>query len=262
MSHEPAAEAALTTVQPKAITFPTDAKLLHAAIRGLNRLARHGVSGCGNPPRPPPAPARLEVLFLPCPGGGVHRQRQCRRALHKFGVKASIVTNNRRALGGQFVLHARARCPIIRTTVTPRGTSLTAPRHSPAVRSSGLMSTRDTAATTRKIPVAFSSPTRKARRLRCHQARAAPSLCHRAHHRTPQGRRSSRPLLSQKPCRRCRQRRPLRRRPQLPLRPRLAQRILVPVTVPAIARDNPSRPASLFSFTDGSFMQSLARRNV
>ena len=33
-----------TTVQPKAITFPTDAKLLHAAIRGLNRLARkHGI---------------------------------------------------------------------------------------------------------------------------------------------------------------------------------------------------------------------------
>ncbi|MFK4532230.1 hypothetical protein ABIA00_000413 [Bradyrhizobium ottawaense] len=33
-----------TTVQPKAISFPTDAKLLHAAIRGLNRLARkHGV---------------------------------------------------------------------------------------------------------------------------------------------------------------------------------------------------------------------------
>src|SRR6201988_3386846 len=33
-----------TTGQPKAITFPTDAKLLHAAIKGLNRLARrHGV---------------------------------------------------------------------------------------------------------------------------------------------------------------------------------------------------------------------------
>jgi len=29
-----------TTVQPKAVTFPTDAKLVHAAIRGLNRLAR------------------------------------------------------------------------------------------------------------------------------------------------------------------------------------------------------------------------------
>jgi IS5 family transposase len=33
-----------TSVQPKNITFPTDAKLLHAAIRGLNRLAtKHGV---------------------------------------------------------------------------------------------------------------------------------------------------------------------------------------------------------------------------
>jgi transposase, IS5 family len=33
-----------TTVQPKNVTFPTDAKLLHAAIKGLNWLARkHGV---------------------------------------------------------------------------------------------------------------------------------------------------------------------------------------------------------------------------
>ena len=33
-----------TTVQEKAITFPTDAKLLHAAIKGLVRLAKkHGV---------------------------------------------------------------------------------------------------------------------------------------------------------------------------------------------------------------------------
>ena len=31
-------------VQPKAITFPTDSKLLHAAIKGLNRMAnKHGV---------------------------------------------------------------------------------------------------------------------------------------------------------------------------------------------------------------------------
>jgi hypothetical protein len=30
--------------QPKAISFPTDAKLLHAAIQGLNRMAKkHGV---------------------------------------------------------------------------------------------------------------------------------------------------------------------------------------------------------------------------
>jgi IS5 family transposase len=34
-----------TTVQPKNITFPTDAKLVHAAIKGLNRLAKqHGVA--------------------------------------------------------------------------------------------------------------------------------------------------------------------------------------------------------------------------
>jgi transposase, IS5 family len=33
-----------TTVQPKNVTFPTDAKLNHAAIKGLNRLARkHGL---------------------------------------------------------------------------------------------------------------------------------------------------------------------------------------------------------------------------
>ena len=33
-----------TTVQPKNITFPTDAKLVHAAIKGLNRMAtKHGL---------------------------------------------------------------------------------------------------------------------------------------------------------------------------------------------------------------------------
>lgn len=159
-----------TTVQPKAITFPTDAKLLHVAIKGLNRLARRQgvrlqqsyarvakaaammagryahakrfrrhqrqlrilrsrlgriirdirrkIEGqpaleeafalpLGRPPDPLAAAAstRLEALFLPCPGGGVHRQRQDGRAL-RVRVKASIVTNNRRAPGGLFVLHA------------------------------------------------------------------------------------------------------------------------------------------------------------
>jgi hypothetical protein len=47
-----------TTVQPKAITSPTHAKLLHAAIKGLKHLARRRTrSGRGNPilvsPRPP-----------------------------------------------------------------------------------------------------------------------------------------------------------------------------------------------------------------
>ena len=44
------------------------------------------------------------------------------------------------------------RCPITPTTATPCGTSLTAPRHLPAVRSSKPMLTRGTAATTRKNP--------------------------------------------------------------------------------------------------------------
>jgi IS5 family transposase len=38
----------------------------------------------------------------------VHRQRQGDAAPYEFGVKASIVTNNRRAPGGLFVLHAGA----------------------------------------------------------------------------------------------------------------------------------------------------------
>ena len=55
-----------------------------------------------------------------------------------------------------------------------------------------------------QIPVVSSSPAET--RRRCHQARAAPPLRHRAHHRTPEGRRSPRPLLPQRPRRRCRQR--------------------------------------------------------
>jgi IS5 family transposase len=34
-------------VQPKNVTFPIDAKLVHAATKGLNRLAlRHGLRLC------------------------------------------------------------------------------------------------------------------------------------------------------------------------------------------------------------------------
>jgi IS5 family transposase len=162
-----------TTVQPKAITFPTDAKLLHAAIRGLNRLVKeHGVrlrqsylrvakraammAGryahakqfnrhrrelrllrtrlgriirdirrriAGN--------AGLEAIFeWPLMKANRIRSQQQRQrgpklysfhapevecigkgkanAPYEFGVKASIVTTNARAPGGQFVLHASA----------------------------------------------------------------------------------------------------------------------------------------------------------
>ncbi|MGY4403614.1 hypothetical protein ACVIYL_004417 [Bradyrhizobium sp. USDA 3315] len=72
----------------------------------------------------------------------------------------SIVNNSR---GGSRwpVRCAPGRCS---TTVTPCGTQFTGLRRSPAGRSSGLMSTRATAAPTRKV-VAASSPTNNAASL-------------------------------------------------------------------------------------------------
>jgi transposase, IS5 family len=162
-----------TTVQPKNISFPTDAKLLHAAIRGLTRLARkHGVrlrqsyvriakraammagryahakqfkrhhrelrtlrSRLGrlvrDIRRKIAAQEELEAIFLwPLSRADQIRAQQQRQrgwklysfhapevecigkgkasAPYEFGVKVSIATTNRRAPGGQFVLHARA----------------------------------------------------------------------------------------------------------------------------------------------------------
>jgi len=159
-----------TTVQPKNITFPTDAKLTHAAIKGLNRLAdQHGVPLRQSYLRLAKRAAlmagryahakqfnrhRRELRFLRTRLGRIVRDiarkvrntdletvfheplaraRQIRsqeqrqrgykiysfhapevecigkgkaRAPYEFGVKASIVSTNRRAPGGQFVLHA------------------------------------------------------------------------------------------------------------------------------------------------------------
>ena len=162
-----------TTVQPKAITFPTDAKLLHAAIKGLNRLARrHRIRLRQSYSRVAKAaammagryahakqfrrhqrqlrilrsrlgriirdirrkiedqPALEQAFALPLSRATQIRSQQQRQrgwklysfhapevecigkgkasAPYEFGVKASIVTNNRRAPGGLFVLHARA----------------------------------------------------------------------------------------------------------------------------------------------------------
>ena len=161
-----------TTVQPKAITFPTDAKLLHAAIKGLNRLARkHGVRLRQSYLRIAKRAAMMagryahakqfnrhhrELRLLRTRLGRIIRdirrkiadqtevevafewplsraaqirsQRQRQRgwklysfhapevecigkgkasAPYEFGVKASIVTTNARAPGGQFVLHTK-----------------------------------------------------------------------------------------------------------------------------------------------------------
>jgi transposase, IS5 family len=162
-----------TTVQPKAITFPTDAKLLHAAMEGLNRLVRkHGVKLRQSYRRIAKRAAmmagryahakqfkrhhrqlrllksrlgrvirdirrkiegrpELEAIFeAPLARAAQIRSQQQRQrgwklysfhapevecigkgkasAPYEFGVKASIVTNNGRAPGGQFVLHAKA----------------------------------------------------------------------------------------------------------------------------------------------------------
>src|SRR6202522_3022995 len=216
-----------TTVQPKAITFPTDAKLLHAAIRGLNRLARrHGVglrqsylriarnaammagryahakqfkrhqrqlrilrSRLGriirDIRRKIEGQATLEEAFaLPLGRAAQIRSQQQRQrgwklysfhapevecigkgkaaAPYEFGVKASIVTNNRRAPGGQFVLHAKALPDNPYDGHTLRDTLSRKPRHSPDARSSALMSTRGTAATAPRIRAASSSLARNA----------------------------------------------------------------------------------------------------
>jgi transposase, IS5 family len=160
-------------VQPKAITFPTDAKLLHAAIKGLNRLARkHGVRLRQSYLRIAKRAAMMAGRYAHAKQFNRHRRelrmlrtrlgriiRDIRRKIagqeqiaaafeaplsrasqirlqqqrqrgwklysfhapevecigkgkasapYEFGVKASIVSTNARAPGGQFVLHAKA----------------------------------------------------------------------------------------------------------------------------------------------------------
>ena len=162
-----------TTVQPKAISFPTDAKLLHAAIKGLNRLAqKHGVRLRQSYSRIAKRAAMMAGRYAHAKQFNRHRRqlrilrtrlgrliRDIRRKIsgqehiaaafeaplarasqirsqqqrqrgwklysfhapevecigkgkasapYEFGVKASIVTTNRRAPGGQFVLHAKS----------------------------------------------------------------------------------------------------------------------------------------------------------
>jgi IS5 family transposase len=162
-----------TTVQPKDITFPTDAKLTHAAIKGLNRLVKkHDVPVRQSYVRVSKRSAMMagryahakqfnrhnkelrflrtrlgrlirdigrkikgnavleEVFAIPLSRASqIRLQKQRQRgwklysfhapevecigkgkanAPYEFGVKVSITTTNRRAKGGQFVLHAKA----------------------------------------------------------------------------------------------------------------------------------------------------------
>src|SRR5262249_14605692 len=82
-------------------------------------------------------------------------------APYEFGVKASLVTTNARARGGQFVLHARTRPAILMTATrsVPSSKPLSA---SPAGSSSEPMSTSDTAATMPQTHAASSSQAKNA----------------------------------------------------------------------------------------------------
>jgi IS5 family transposase len=162
-----------TTVQPKNISFPTDAKLLHAAIRGLNRMAcKHRVRLRQSYVRVAKRAAMMAGRYAHAKQFNRHRRelrilrtrlgrliRDIRRKIagrqdieaafeaplsrasqirsqqqrqrgwklysfhapevecigkgkasapYEFGVKASVVTTNARAPGGQFVLHAKS----------------------------------------------------------------------------------------------------------------------------------------------------------
>jgi IS5 family transposase len=155
-----------TTVQPKNITFPTDAKLLNrlATKHGVRlrqsyaRVAQHAAMMAGRYAHAKQfkrhqrqlrvlrsrlgriirdigrkiegRPALEEAFALPLGRANQIRSQQQRQrgwklysfhapevecigkgkasAPYEFGVKASIVTTNRRAPGGQFVLHAKA----------------------------------------------------------------------------------------------------------------------------------------------------------
>src|SRR6266567_2957024 len=102
-----------TTVQPKAITFPTDAKLLHAAIKGLNRLARkHGVRLRQSYSRVAKAAAMMAGRYAHAKQFRRH-QRQLRILRSRLG---RIVRDIRRKIDGQPALEQAFALPLGRAT--------------------------------------------------------------------------------------------------------------------------------------------------
>ena len=100
-------------MQPKAISFPTDAKLLHAAIKGLNRLARrHGV-------RLRQSYSRLAKTAAMMAGRYAHakqfrrHQRQLRILRSRLG---RIIRDIRRKIEGQPALEEAFALPLGRAT--------------------------------------------------------------------------------------------------------------------------------------------------
>ena len=112
---------------------------------------------------------------------------------------------------------------------------------------------KGTAATTHKIPVVSSSSARSAAVLGVikRELRRRSAIEPIIGHLKAEG--HLRALPPQGPRRRRHQRRPLRRRPRLPPHPRLAQRIIVPVPVPAMTHARQSSPTQSGFLTDDTF---------
>jgi hypothetical protein len=83
-----------TTVQPKNITFPTDAKLVNRRARSSSNSPIGAASSCASPTN-----------------GSASSRSSCTSAMPKpyeFGVKVSVATTLKRCKGGQFAIHAKA----------------------------------------------------------------------------------------------------------------------------------------------------------
>ena len=102
-----------TTVQPKAITFPTDAKLLHAAIEGLNRLVRkHGVQLRQSYRRIAERAAMMAARYAHAKQFKRH-QRQLRLLKSRLG---RIIRDIRRKIEGRPELEAVFEAPLARAS--------------------------------------------------------------------------------------------------------------------------------------------------
>lgn len=100
-----------TTVQPKNIAFPTDAKLLHAAIKGLNRLARqHGVRLRQSYARVAKRAAMMAGRYAHAKQFNRHH-RQLRILRSRLG---RLIRDIRRKIDGQEAIEAAFAAPLAR----------------------------------------------------------------------------------------------------------------------------------------------------
>ena len=282
-----------TTVQPKNVTFPTDAKLMNRAREKLVRLAQlrgvalrqsyarvgkfaliqhqryahakqfkranrmlkklrtylgrvirdigrkiegdsgheaafaqAAVAGAARA-RATAAPARTQGLFPARAGGRMHRQGQGPPALRvrRQGLRRH---HHQACKGGQFVTHVKA----LPGNPYDGHTLATDPGHGGAGRQHHRARPRRQGISrpqcTARLQVQDLHLRPETGRDTPDQAPVAPPVCHRARHRPSQSRAPHGPQLSLVPSRRCQQRRPRRRRLQLPPPDPLAQAFVAP----------------------------------